>query len=372
MQDRLVERQLGRVHGHCHHKITLAVDGYNVSFETDDLKQLRVVSSIFSPFWDVRQPEDSSLTADWSIVSCRIPGFEETLQGVTHWESIRLYGNVFGRRVVLNPALRIVAHGDLRDGLSVHRPEEKLSYFIFYGQAGYLTQLEHLIKYTVRQWLRRQRFEDLHASMCVYEGKQILIVGNSGSGKTTLLMHLLSEGCDYIGNDSVFIRRDSQLALEVRAWPHIIRVGEGTIEKNEILNGYFATSAVPLSVSNEAGPRQGGDGKIEFYIPILQSIFSDLVVIREATVDCVIYPEFDAERKKTTITPTTPDLFIDKAFTLDHGTSWLEESSESLIDINRKSRLAYIRDSMPQPWLLQFGGPATHPVEVLLEAVADI
>jgi len=75
-----------------------------------------------------------------------------------------------------------------------------------------------------------------HASALVANQRTIGFAGFSGGGKSTLMLHLMEQpGVDYLTNDRLFVRRDSE-GVRARGIPKLPRVNPGTIIGNPRLH----------------------------------------------------------------------------------------------------------------------------------------
>jgi hypothetical protein len=146
---------------------------------------------------------------------------------------------------------------------------------------------------------RAQRLVPLHAACVGLNGRGILLMGASGAGKSTVALQCLSEGFDFLAEDSVFVAPKSMRAtgtanfLHVRAdslrWlgrsptrtiisrSPVIRRRSG-IEKFEVdlRHGEFKLAEAPLKIVGVAflSSRPGGTG------PLLRPLSSSETLAR--------------------------------------------------------------------------------------------
>ena len=79
-----------------------------------------------------------------------------------------------------------------------------------------------------------------HASALTASDRAIGFAGFSGGGKSTLMLHLMEQpGVDYLTNDRLFLRRDSE-GVRARGIPKLPRINPGTIVGNPRLHGLIA------------------------------------------------------------------------------------------------------------------------------------
>ena len=77
--------------------------------------------------------------------------------------------------------------------------------------------------------LRGQGVFPLHAAAVALDQKGLIIAGNSGQGKSTLLLHLLKEEMQYMGDDTVLLKQQSECP-EMLAFPTAIKITERTAQ----------------------------------------------------------------------------------------------------------------------------------------------
>ena len=134
---------------------------------------------------------------------------------------------------------------------------------------------------------RAQGLVPLHAACVGLDGRAILLMGPSGSGKSTVALQCLSEGFDFLSEDSVFVEPRSMRAtgtanfLHVRAdslswftqWPaHSIIIRSPVIRRRSGVEKFevdlrreeFRLAKTPLKVIGVAflSPRSGGNGPL--------------------------------------------------------------------------------------------------------------
>jgi len=76
--------------------------------------------------------------------------------------------------------------------------------------------------------LRERGIFDLHAATACSETRALVLIGDSGAGKTTLLVTLLELGCDFLGDDRLMMRVDSN-EVELLAYPREFHLSAQTV-----------------------------------------------------------------------------------------------------------------------------------------------
>ena len=353
------------------HSTVFDAGGYRVLFSTDDSAQLSGVDAILGPYWEASVvpagPRDGR-GVDWSVVSVESSEVRNVLKRGDRGKPLRLYGDFWGWQS-WGDGFCLIEHQEPLEGAFVHLPAERTSYYVSGERTGCLTHVEHLIKYQVRKWLYQRGYQQLHGAMCVLDGRGILIVGGEGSGKTTLLCHLLARGAHYVGNDAVYIRKISCSTVVARAWPHIVRVGTGTVRDNHLLHSYRKRHPVWDSGGVINWSRSKQDGKFEFYFPVLRQMFPGLLIVGESMVDRVVFPYFDLAHSKSSARRTSYKSAVDRHFGGARSGSWLDDSGSRSSKVVSNGARTSVLDALPEPLSLQFGGSGTSPVEVLSEAL---
>jgi hypothetical protein len=83
-----------------------------------------------------------------------------------------------------------------------------------------------LIEFAVLTLLARaRRLMPLHAACFGRRGRALLLIGNSGAGKSTTCLQALSDGMEFVSEDSVFVRPDTLAATGLNAFLHVCTDG---------------------------------------------------------------------------------------------------------------------------------------------------
>jgi len=83
-----------------------------------------------------------------------------------------------------------------------------------------------LIEFAVLTLLARARgLVPLHAACFGRRGRALLLIGNSGAGKSTTCLQALSDGLEFVSEDSVFVRPDTLAAAGLNAFLHVCTDG---------------------------------------------------------------------------------------------------------------------------------------------------
>ncbi|HEU5134686.1 MAG TPA: hypothetical protein VFU13_06040 [Steroidobacteraceae bacterium] len=106
---------------------------------------------------------------------------------------------------------------ELRRGfVSVSREMLRFEYHVRY----------ELIEFAVLTLLARaRRLVPLHAACFGRRGRALLLIGNSGAGKSTTCLQALSDGMEFVSEDSVFVRPDTLAAAGLGAFLHVCTDG---------------------------------------------------------------------------------------------------------------------------------------------------
>lgn len=194
-----------------------------------------------------------------------------------------------------------------------------------------LAHIHHMIKYPLRHLLAQDGYVSIHASgVAINETDGILFVGPKGAGKTSILMEVLSSGCSTLGNDTVLLSLMNNKVYGT-AWPHMYRLGKGTVNHNVHLHGYdfspFKTAV---------------DGKIELYIDVLNKVFKRPITKSNIEIKAVVEVKLVLNEDKIYLTclnkSETKELIKERLLNDRFATGWLpgwrwEEDLEVLNDI---------------------------------------
>lgn len=105
-----------------------------------------------------------------------------------------------------------------------------------------LANLNQIINFINNQYMNHLQQRDwliCHAAAVSFNGKVTAFAGFSGGGKSTSMLHLLNhEGINFLTNDRLFIKKNSE-GVMARGVPKLPRVNPGTIMNNPRLNGIF-------------------------------------------------------------------------------------------------------------------------------------
>lgn len=234
----------------------------------------------------------------------------DTARAASGWRHI----NVHGAGNALTPDATMLVTGPPLSLTSVTRPDISL---LFSGDRPDLPFIHHLVKYPIRYELeQRGAFLAHSAAVEVVPGACAMFLGRSGSGKSTVFLEMVTEGFGGLGNDSTMIEASPE-GVVAAAWPHIVRIGQGTAAHNSVL------SALP----EDWAPRSGIDGKFEAFFDRLDEVFGRRIVGEPATVRVVF------------------DLTIDTNGTDFHSTRLSDASAGELVE------RSLVQDRLPTGWL---------------------
>ncbi|MFI8933311.1 DUF6917 domain-containing protein [Streptomyces sp. NPDC053474] len=133
----------------------------------------------------------------------------------------------------------------------------------------------------------------LHSSAVARSGRALVFVGDKGSGKTTLALKMLGEhGFEYLANDRLLARVDTDGRIELRPYALSVRLGGGTLRNHPKLRrhlhyfDHFDAAVLPLE-------RQfAHEDKLELTVGEYADIL-DVTVADHAVVDHVFLPTLD-------------------------------------------------------------------------------
>lgn len=286
-------------------QVLVRLAGQSVLFRCDDPAGTRVVEAILGPYCELSGPGP----ADWTVSSAPVPGLGELADrlerewaaaGLVPRDVRRWPGDFDSHRWDLPEGRTVVVHRRPFLGLTVFSAADReLTYLR--ADAGFdASHTEHLVKYPLRTTLRQAGFAQLHAAAAYYRGRGFLLLGEKAAGKSTLLVQLLLRGAEQVSNDLAFAHVTPAGTLEMVAFPHITRVGDGTIG-----------DCAPLRDGLAAEPRTGdyvrspvfNAGKEEFYHPVLRRIWGRDPIRRRCPLDAILLPAFDLGCATATGTP---------------------------------------------------------------------
>jgi hypothetical protein len=136
-----------------------------------------------------------------------------------------------------------------------------------------------MVKYPLRDSIESKGGVLAHsASVEIMPGSCALFLGRSGAGKTTVFLEMVTQGLGGLGNDSTLLEPHGE-TVYAAAWPHIVRIGEGTVRHNSVLDSL---------ASSDWAPRSRKDGKYELFFDTLEEIFERRIVGGPGPVTLVI------------------------------------------------------------------------------------
>jgi hypothetical protein len=234
----------------------------------------------------------------------------DTAHAAAGWRHI----NVHGAGNALTPEATMLVTGPPLSLTSVTRPSISLLYS---DSQPDLPFIHHLVKYPIRYELeQRGAFLAHSAAVQILPGSCALFLGRSGSGKSTVFLEMVTEGFGGLGNDSTLVEARPE-GVVAAAWPHIVRIGQGTAAHNAVLN------ALP----QDWAPRSGIDGKFEAFFDRLDDAFGRRIVGEPGTVDAVF------------------DLTIDTTGTDFRCTRVSDAAAAELVESS------LVQDRLPTGWL---------------------
>jgi hypothetical protein len=347
---------LDRARASCRHSVRVELAGASVSFSSDSAHGVRIVRTIFGPYCDLGPPEHDG----WRVLSARVRDLERLIPDGPPPKSVRRWAGDFpADRYDLAPGRSVVVHSRPFVGLTLFDRDERELVYLRPGAAYEVPHTEHVVKYPLRVALRQAGFAQVHAAACSFEGRGLLLLGPRRSGKSTLLFRLMSRGARFVASDMSFVRGRRMIAF-----PHMLRIGAGTIDDNEELSAYFARHE---RTGDYLRSPIFNAGKEELYFPLLAEIWGD--VCRDTPLDAVVFPALDLARSTSEILPVPAEetrrrvreTLVDDPPTLD----WLPFVADEEFEALTRSLADDVARSVPAGYELRFGARETDPVAAL-------
>jgi hypothetical protein len=366
---------LERARAACRHSVAVELAGESVSFWSDLRRGAEIAHTIFGPYCAVR--DVCGADGGWRVVSAEVPELSASTESIVAVAGppvpVRRWGGDFpADRYEVGSGRWVVVHRRPFVGLTVFLRDERELYYLRPDASFEIPHTEHVIKYPLRVGLRLAGFSQVHAAACSFRGRGLLLMGQRRSGKSTLLMRLVSRGARFVASDLSFVRRVEGGKGSMIAFPHMLRIAEGTIGDNERLRESLARH-----------PRTGdylrspvfNTGKEEFYFPVLARVWGDDVICRAAPLDVVVFPALDLNRTRTEIARLSKDeterrireTLVDDLPILD----WLPFMSDAEFESLRRASAEEVVRCAPAGYEVRFGSERTDPagaVEEMLEA----
>jgi hypothetical protein len=201
------------------------------------------------------------------------------LEPAPGWGHVRIHGGgdavvPEGATLVTGPPLSIT---------SVCKPNITV---LSCGYGVHLPFVHHMVKYPLRDAIEARGGVLAHsAAVTVEPGSCALFLGGSGAGKTTVFVELVARGFGALGNDSTLLERVNGV-VHAAAWPHIVRIGEGTAIHNSVLGR-----------STDWAPRSEKDGKYELFFNTLDEVFGRRIVGESGPISVVVCLDVDINDK---------------------------------------------------------------------------
>ena len=363
---RLVERsRAARRHG-----VAVELAGESVSFWPDSADGLRIVHTIFGPYCAVRDvsPDDPEPSERWHVASAEIPDLgavtDELVAGAGPPTPVRRWGgDVPADRYDLAPGRALVVHHRPFVGLTVFLRDEREIHYLRPGAAYEIPHTEHVVKYPLRVALRQAGFSQVHGAACSFHGRGLLLMGPRRSGKSTLLFHLMGRGARFVASDLSFVRGVRRGEAEMLAFPHMVRIAEGTIGDNPTLRDALAREE---RTGDYLRSPVFNAGKEELYFPVLERIWGRDAVCRAAPLDLVVFPALDLDRTHAEIERLPQDETerrIRDTLTNDLPIlDWLPFVADEEFESLRVASAEDVARCAPAGYELRFGPHRTDPV----------
>ncbi|MFI7095372.1 hypothetical protein [Streptomyces lydicus] len=195
--------------------------------------------------------------------------------------------------------------------------EPSISVAQFGLESAHLPFVHYLVKYPLRRAVERQGAVLAHSSAVqIAPGACCLFLGPHKAGKTTVFVEMITRGLSALGNDATLLAAVGG-QVEAAAWPHVVRIDEGTVRCNRVLG------ALP----EDWAPRNRRDGKAEVFFSRLDEVFSRPIAAPPARVAAVVDLGLDTTSTGLAVRRLTPPekrAFIGERLIEDRlPTGWL-------------------------------------------------
>lgn len=251
----------------CEYMISI-YDGTNsVFFESDNKREVTAIQQYFTGYWEI-QETGSPLCCIKSVLCSE---FDELIREINFEKKSRLFYDFQDGYIYTNELYYIVMRINMKAVVVFEKATHNILLLRKTAEIENI-HLSQLIKEPLNTYRIAHGSILLHCSACAYHNKAIVFPAQKGGGKSTLLMGMLRLNCDYLGNDSLFIKKLNN-RIVIQKNPHAIRLGGETIENNEILKTFFNNNInsdrckmldAPLILN----------GKYQIVIDALQSIYN--------------------------------------------------------------------------------------------------
>ncbi len=304
--------------------VAIEIGGQGIRFWSDDERGIEVARTILGPYCDITAlggPPDGRpqraggqhppFPPRWTVTSARVDALPERIRaladllarsGLTPLTVKRWPGDFDAARYDLPGGWSVVIHDRPFTGLTIFCPDECELHYLRADTAWDASHTEHVLKYPLRTTLRQAGLAQVHAAGCVFGGRGLLIMGEKASGKSTLLAHLMTTGADQVSNDLSFVAVAAPDGPRMIAFPHITRMGPGTVGDNAALRTGLAAE---LRTGDYLRSPVFNGGKEEFYFPVLERIWGRNPIARQAPLDAILFPALDLDCRAASARPVT-------------------------------------------------------------------
>lgn len=348
-------------------RVTMTAPGCTVDFRTASPDEIDVARLLFGPYVTFAATQTADVHATVVSVALEAPKLTQIIEQ-SRLAPARLYGYVHGYAGDCaspgQPSLRAFSVTGTRD-LTLYDTEARLALRLrAKGTSSDVLHLEQLLKYPIRLGAASRGFINLHASAWSCNGTTVAAVGNKGTGKSTLVMSMLASGAAYLANDGIFLNETSS-GWELVAWPHIVRLEDGTIDGNPRLSP-LRSSEFAADLPPELRPFRGPDGKLQFYPFLLDRLFGCGAPLSEASLDHVVAPSFDLENAVAEL-GTSPVPWSDcrESIRNHEWASWLDPHDRATLEAKPADR-ARLESRARPPIPFRFGTGAAEPARAIL------
>jgi hypothetical protein len=364
----------------CRHRRLISLAGQCVDFLADQREGAQIADTILGPYCEVvATPEEATPTTApvWTVTSVYLAELADRMRswerrcvaaGVAPQVVRRWPGDFPAARFDVAPGHTMVLHRRPFLGVTVFLPEKRELHYVRADSDFDVSNTEHALKYPLRTTLRQAGLSQVHAAGCVYQDRGLLIMGEKASGKSTMLVQLMAAGGHQVSNDLSFV--DARAAgPEMIAFPHITRLGLGTVDDCAVLR------------SGLAGQERTGDylrspvfngGKEEFYYPVLERIWGRPPLRRRAPLDLILFPRFEVGRARARprrLAPAERDERVRRSLVTDPPLpDWLPFLPAAELRRLAAAAADALLRWQPPAWEVRFGPSGSDPAGV----VADI
>lgn len=343
-------------------------DGENsVVFITDNKREIDAIRQYFVPIWDCKSEiniEESICT----INSHYICNYNEVCAEIPFRYKKNIFYDLQGGYIFENERYYVVMR-EHKKAITIYDKSSKNIIFLRGDNEIQNIHLSQLIKEPLNLIKKANGYVQLHCSVCEYNGSIIVFPAQKGAGKTTLLMGMLGKGCQYLGNDSLFVKAiDGKIRTKIN--PHAIRLGIDTVENNFYLKRKLQDRSKQIKyrmIYNDLII----NNKIQIVPSSLKDIFSEKWIGSDGEIRCIVFPHMLLSLFEYSIVPIEKEMAIMKLSecikNADHRICWLPFfQQKDLEEIERESVLKICEALPSKLYDLVYAGDGLKAAELVL------